>query len=536
LAESEISARSAKLVELDQKAWFAHAATTCDALRKIRVAVIGGGFAGMTAAWSLWRREKAIEIVLFEAGDHVGGRVLTSSDFAVGRIIEFGAELIGANHARWIHLARELGVGLMTRTGEDHYALMGLEMVHKVDGRDIDIRYGLRLTGLLKDVLKEIGKDAKQVEEPAAPWRDPANQKFDNMSVDDKLTGKRPAGLGLPRNDIRYLELKILLENDLCIRLDRISYLGLLCLVKAHRFGSDDPDADPILHDKDTDLLGFWEHTEDFRCTDGCQNLARKMLLQLTDPKNYNFTLLVNTKVNKITFDLTAPIKPRPAKLEWKTGNPRARGMDANFDYVILAVPPTVWDDIAITPEHPKDKTGPLQGGPAIKFFSALANRFWIREGKAPSGISSDIGMIWEGTDNQALAEAYNKYGRKMTQELVLSVYAGSPGYTGRSDKKLQGELARIYNGYVQSNQGRKIHLQEWHKVENIKIGLSCPKPGQIFKAGALLQAPFDGGRLFLAGEHTQTDFFGFMEGALRSGESAANALIAEVCPRPITA
>lgn len=52
----------------------------------------------------------------------------------------------------------------------------------------------------------------------------------------------------------------------------------------------------------------------------------------------------------------------------------------------------------------------------------------------------------------------------------------------------------------------------------------------------AQLQAPFASGRLFLAGEHTQTDFFGFMEGALRSGRRVAEALIAEICPQTSTA
>ena len=40
-------------------------------------------------------------------------------------------------------------------------------------------------------------------------------------------------------------------------------------------------------------------------------------------------------------------------------------------------------------------------------------------------------------------------------------------------------------------------------------------------QVGEKLNKPFHD-RLFFAGEHTQMDFFGYMEGALRSGERAA--------------
>jgi hypothetical protein len=35
---------------------------------------------------------------------------------------------------------------------------------------------------------------------------------------------------------------------------------------------------------------------------------------------------------------------------------------------------------------------------------------------------------------------------------------------------------------------------------------------------------------MYFAGEHTRMDFFGYMEGALRSGERAAKQLMLKVC------
>ena len=58
------------------------------------------------------------------------------------------------------------------------------------------------------------------------------------------------------------------------------------------------------------------------------------------------------------------------------------------------------------------------------------------------------------------------------------------------------------------------------------------PKINQLIDIGEKLSKPFHD-RLFFAGEHTQMDFFGYMEGALRSGERAADTLMRKACGLP---
>lgn len=513
MADSEISARSNKLIDIDRSTWSASSLLPdCRSrLKKTRVAIVGGGFAGMMAAWSLCQKEKELDVVVFEAGTEVGGRVRSDKKFTKGRIIEFGAELVGANHPVWLGLARDLGVGLMTRTGEDHYKLLGLEMKISIDGKTIDPTAAKKLTEDMKQVFIAIGKEARQIRSSDEPWVYAGNQTLDKMSVADKLTKPGPGGLGLGKNTLLFKAMKILLENNLVTPLDKINYLGLLCLVKAGQFG-DDKD--------DPHLLGFWEQTEAFRCTDGCQTLVKKMAAKLTDPKKYKFTLLP-TPVSEINI---GPGNARPVALKWER-NAAAAKMDPNFDYVILAVPPSVWADIKkITPDHPKDVFGPIQMGPAVKFFSNLKDRFWIADKAAPSGISSEIGMIWEGTDNQTLVG---------DQEIGLSVFAGGLAKTGLilTKRDFKRELRKLYGeGYDKSL--KKTKRVNWPKEEKfIMTGYSCPKVGHIFTTAEGLQQPLNGGRMILAGEYTQTDFFGFMEGALLSGRRAAQTVIASVCP-----
>jgi monoamine oxidase len=117
-------------------------------------------------------------------------------------------------------------------------------------------------------------------------------------------------------------------------------------------------------------------------------------------------------------------------------------------------------------------------------------------------------------------------------QEIVLSVFAGglTNGRILEQADFVKG-LGRLYRGYAEHSRGRRKERVSWPDNDLIKTGYSSPKLGHIFNVAAQLQAPLNGGRMFLAGEHTQTDFFGFMEGALRSGQRVAEAIIARVCP-----
>lgn len=538
LSDTELNARINKLLENERARLLASSfSPECQSrLKSIRVAIVGGGFAGMMAAWSLCQKANGIEVVVFEARAEVGGRVRSDEKFTKGRIIDFGAELVGANHPTWLTLARELGIGLMTRTGDDHYDLFGLKMKINIDGKDINPDQARALKLEMEKIFKKIGKEARQIGDPAAPWLTPpppppamGNKDFDQMSVYDKLTKAPPGGFGLKKGMLVLRAIELLLGNNLLTPLEKINYLGLLCLVKAGRLGNDKDNTDP-------DLLGFWQHTEDFRCTDGCQALVKNMVARLTEKrrdKKYTFTLLTETPVRVIKID---PINVRPVTLTWdRSAAAEKLKPNPNFDYVILATPPSVWDDIKITPEHPTHTIGQPQMGPAVKFFSNLKDRFWIAENAAPSGISSEIGMIWEGTDNQTLVKVRSP--GLCGQEIELSVFAGGLAKTGRVLKEPQftKELKRLYLGYDESNRGsnsaEKTKLVNWPEEDFIKTGYSCPKVGHMFTIAPELQKPLNNGRLFLAGEHTQTDFFGFMEGALRSGQRAAKAVIAKVCP-----
>jgi hypothetical protein len=145
----------------------------CRRLTEVPVAVVGGGLAGLYVAWLL--QQQGLAVTLFEASNHLGGRVLSSRDFIPGKVVEAGAELIGMNHPTWQALAKRFGLTLTKITGDP-------------DGR---IRFGhhelsaKQLADLAVDrraVQYAIGQDALVVNQ-VEPWLSPRAAALDATTL-----------------------------------------------------------------------------------------------------------------------------------------------------------------------------------------------------------------------------------------------------------------------------------------------------------------------------------------------------------------
>jgi monoamine oxidase len=193
-------------------------------------------------------------------------------------------------------------------------------------------------------------------------------------------------------------------------------------------------------------------------------------------------------------------------------------GRGFGSDYVVLAVPQPTWGRIAFTPPIPD--TYLISTGPAVKYLSPLDGRFWLAAGQAPYGMSDDVGMIWEGTDNQVLVG---------DQGVELSLFAGGPS----AEAALEAEdppryfgprLDAMLPGFQQHVAGPGTFIA-WPREEWTQCGYSCPAMGEVTTAGPLLARMF-ADRVAFAGEHTVMAMFGYMEGALESGVIAARNIV----------
>ncbi|GAA4580663.1 hypothetical protein GCM10023176_60530 [Micromonospora coerulea] len=490
----------------------------------LKVAVVGGGLGGLMAARTLARW--GVKVTVYEARAQVGGRVLSDSTFAKGRITEAGAELIGSIHTRWCALAKEYGISLISRMDGDLYRGQQLQqrmildrLLTREEIADIEKQKVDRVLRPMAEFARQNIGSGKESE----PWKQPGLATLDRTSVADALEKR----FGVSRTERLWPAMEFFLVNNNVSRLEHMSLLALLCLVRGGQ--TERRAGRPVTIAPDS-LMGYWTELEIYRCGDGCQRLAqaiagevqarkgcrviRTMGVRRIDLRPQGGGVLVTARSTKnLRFD------------EWlREKIPANPLMDTRrYDCVVFAVPPPVWGDVEITPFHPKDVIGLMGSGAAVKSFSNVKERFWVKDGVAPLGGSLEIGQVWEGTDNQT---------RSRGQDIVLSVFTGSR--TPSVDAYKRG-LARLYpadpqnrdSGYLRNL--RRSMLVDWSRQPFIRTGYSSPRVGQVFTIGKELNEPFQG-RLFFAGEHTQMDHFGYMEGAIRSGERAARLLVDQVC------
>ncbi|MBC1224815.1 FAD-dependent oxidoreductase, partial [Nostoc sp. UCD120] len=168
--------------------------------------------------------------------------------------------------------------------------------------------------------------------------------------------------------------------------------------------------------------------------------------------------------------------------------------------------------------------------GNAIKYFIPLSERFWIKEGLAPSGTHENLGMVWESTDNQSSQDSNKDYyvstifmGCKNVNELVNNFHDKS-----ELDKHITVCMTELYPPFsdiVHKKEGsdKKAQLVNWKEIAG--GGYSCPATNNVTTLLKNLNTKYDEKGIFFAGEHTCTAFFGYMEGALQSGLIAAQKI-----------
>jgi monoamine oxidase len=495
----------------------------------LKVAVVGGGLGGLMAARTLARW--GVKVTVYEARAQVGGRVLSDSTFANGRITEAGAELVGSIHTRWCALAKEYGISLISRMDGDLYRGQQLQQRMILD-RLLTPEEIAGIQQKVDQVLKLMADYARktiQSGKESEPWNQPGLITLDRTSVANAL--EKQFGVS-KQTDLRLWQaMELLLVNNNVAPLEQMNFLALLCLIRG---GQTERRAGKPVTIAPDPLMGYWHELEIYRCGDGCQRLAQAIAAEVNAREGCR--VIRNLGVRRIDLHpqgggvlVTARSTKNTRFDEWlREKIPANPLMDTRrYDCVVFAVPPTVWGDIEITPFHPKDVIGLMNSGAAVKFFSKVKKRFWVNQGLAPLGGSREIGQVWEGTDNQT---------RGKGQDIVLSVFTGLRTPSVEDYKK---GLDQLYpdtdpgnrnsdSGYLHNLLGKPM-LVDWSRQPFIRTGYSSPRVNQVFTIGKELNEPFQG-RLFFAGEHTQMDHFGYMEGAIRSGERAARLLVDQVC------
>lgn len=423
-----------------------------------KIVVVGGGLAGLSAAYEL--ESVGYEVEVFEAQAEVGGRTRSNRSLLPGKVLEEGAELIGLNHLAWWSYKRKFRLQLhkVADPSEPPVILRGTRFVgHAAVALMMEMQNA-------QDLIDRAARDVNADE----PWKSRDAKRLDSMSLTQALKA-------LPLSPLCRLAFREQLQADNGVPANLQSWLGNLAMIKGGG-GS-----------------RYWTDTETHRCRGGSQELALSFAAGLR-------LLRCSNPVREIQIDGKV-VRVLPT-----------RGRPVVCDDVILAVPPTLWRSIRVTPSL-KPWSG-VQFGKNVKYLLDVRQDAWAPE-SAELSTDGPVDLTWEGT--------YGQSGPR----------AGFVGFSGATDAVTWAKWRRKKERFLREMDGVYPGLQrgcrngkfvDWPNNPWTHGSYSFPKPGEVMRMGAFLRAPFQR-HLHFAGEHTCYAFVGYMEGALRSGLRVAEFL-----------
>lgn len=449
------------------------------------VAIIGAGVAGLTAAYRLFQAGVPCEI--FEGSERTGGRILTKYDFNKdGMFCELGGELVDTNHEDLIALASELGVGIQKlKAGDKGFDLYFFGGKHYSDEQ---------LIPLFQPFAKKLAADLEGIYDTQKNVTEKA-AKFDRMSLAAYLT---ETGKGVEKWVVDMLGVAYTIEYGR--ELDEQSSLNLIGYLK--------PDTS-----KGFKLFG--DSDESKRIEGGSASLPNALVKALDDKvkirKGYRLAKIRQTVPN-ITLDFATDGGTKSVR----------------FSRVICTLPFTMLrlvDGVKTLPLSREKHAAIAQFGYGnnAKVMYGFTERWWRNPTvKLPA---SSNGSVYTDLPLQCTWEtSRSQVGKSGILTNFLGGAAAKQLMTGRS-AKFCDQMNHVFPGIADKFDGNRA-IMNWSKYKFTHGSYSCPLVGQyttLLKSAS--ESELDG-RLIFAGEHTSGDGAGFMNGAVQSGNRAANEII----------
>jgi len=436
---------------------------------RVDVAVVGAGLAGLAAAAEL--RAAGASVAVLEARDRVGGR--TWSREVGGARFDLGGQWIGPGQERLGALARRLRVATFPTFHE------GAKLLD--DGASVS-RYAGTIPSLRPLELAELHLSLRRIERLSARVspRDPAGSphaaRLDALTVADHarhIRSRRVRGL-----------LAAALGSVFGVEPAEMSLLWFLAYLRA---------GGGLMN-----LIEIEGGAQERRFVGGAQTLAERWAAELD---------CVHT---------AAPVRRiAQADRELEVTSDRGRIVARR---AVIAVPPPLAARIELEPAGPARRDQLVQRnamGAIVKLVIAYERPFWRERGLSGEAVALGGGPI---------AVTFDNCSHDLRQPALLAFVQAAEArrWTGDVGAAL-GQLARWFGD--EARRPIAIASADW-AAEPWSRG--CPVavagPRALISTGTTLREPI--GRVHFAGTETATEWTGYLEGALESGERAAREVL----------
>ena len=450
-----------------------------------RVAVVGAGLAGLTCAYRLKRR--GIITTVYETNTRLGGRCWTNrDDFAHGHNAEHGSELIDQGHTTIRHLAQELGLSL------DHLLAAepnGSTIFPHFDG----VAYLYRdVVRDLKRIWRPLHRDLIQAGFPTLYNSYTARgAQLDQMSVNDWINQTVPDGLDSPLGQL--LEVAYTIEYG--AECDIQSALNLIYLLGYNSPGQ---------------FTLFGHSNEKYHVRGGNDQIVARLADLLGSQIVTNQALVALRRNPDGTYTLTFQVSDQFA--------------DVIADYVVLALPFSIL----------KNSVDLTEAG-----FSELK---MIAIQELAMGSNSKLNLQFNArswTQLRCNGETYSDRGYQATWEVTRA----QPGAAGILVNYTGGQIADTFSTGTPEEHAAEFLAQiepvlpglsaQWNGLATVDWWAGNPyslgsysywQVGQYTRFAGVEREPQEG--VHFCGEHTSIDAQGYLEGAVETGERAANEII----------
>lgn len=458
------------------------ACTTTSTKRKTPVAIVGGGIAGLTAAWRL--SNAGHEVHLYEASKRTGGRMYTKRQFNDdGMFVELGAELIDTNHQHIRKLAKELDVPtqnlLLDEKGRDFIWL------------EKRLRTGHDVAAAFRPLGERILADSDGLYDKDRNFTDKARM-LDGVSLAAYL---RDRGHGVEPWVPQLLIAAY--EPELGATARKQSCLNLI---------------DFINPDTSEGFEVFGESDEAWRIQGGNDTLPTVLAQRLQGRAGMH----LEHKLERIA--------EKNGRLRLTFDTPKGR-QTMEHEQVILAMPFKVLRhvdgvyDLPLT-EAKKRCIREMGYGSNVKIFRGFHRRVW-RDSVAGRDFFCNGSVFGEEPTFQNVWETSR--GQAGERGIITNLLGGQRGetYSEAMMERYLDELDAVFPGLKKAHDG-KAAAMNWPKMPFNQGSYSCPFVGQYTWIYEESPKPAMDGRLIFSGEHTSTVSPGFMNGGVESGERAA--------------